>query len=323
MDFIACTLKNFSISDYNGPLEIKSKDKVHFYLLYKEPDLLNIVSSFNYSARYGTEVVRIILENYVCLGLNRDSIADAEKRRVIVNNLYVTAQQFSNALWFIKDNAVTPYFTTISSDTNIEPEILRRNVYYSNSDTHYDSFPFNMSEIQEAMNWYELLEQFIVKMESKKVNTSKSLTNMSGYLAFNIPSFQRAYYFLDVARKTDFLPSKIATYISILETFYAVEGDNKHKTSERTAFLLGKDGEERIRIYDQISEAYVIRSKYVHGAYISDERNRKLVEVSKTLDSYVRMVFKEMLLNHSDLNYNSGKNQKVDKRFNELILNKV
>lgn len=323
MDFLACCLRNFKVSDYAGPIEIKSNGNTIFYLLFQEREILNIPMSYNYSIRFGLEEVERVTSHFVTYSHYEPSILDIDKRKTLVNNRYLDCQTFSNALWFIKDNSVTPYFATISSNSEIEPESLRRNVYFSDSETRYTNNFFSLIEIIDAMKWFEIIDKFNIRVERAKMNLTNNLTNMSAYLQFNIPSFQRAYYFLNVTRKTDFLPSKIASYISILETFYAVEGDNKHKTSERTAFLLGKDGDERISIYDHISEAYVIRSKYVHGAYISDERNKKLAEVSKNLDKYVRMIFKEMLINHPDLNYNSGKNQKVDKKFNELILNKA
>lgn len=324
MDLIACALRNLNVSDYSGPIQIKIEDKTAFHLIFKEKELLGLPRSYNYSLRFGADEVNRLLNNFVCFSINGDSVVDPSKRKILANNFFAMAQLFSNALWFVKDNAVTPYFATVSSNTIIEPISLRRNVYYSDAETKYeDKISFTTNEIIESMQWIDELNKFLVKKKPSDVKKSTvDLTNMSSYISFNIPSFQRAFYFLDVARKTDFLPSKIATYISVLEAFYAVEGDNKHKTSERTAFLIGKNGEDRIRIYEQISDAYIIRSKYVHGAYFSDDRNKKLGEVSRTLDNLVRKVFKEMVLNHKYLNYNSGKNQKVDKAFNEIVLSK-
>lgn len=48
MDFIACDLRNFNISDYSGPIEIKNDDELVFYLLYEERELLNIMHTYNY-----------------------------------------------------------------------------------------------------------------------------------------------------------------------------------------------------------------------------------------------------------------------------------
>lgn len=324
MDFIACALRNFKCNDYEGPIEIKNKDELLFYILFQEPELLAIPQSYKYSLLFGLEEVNRIITNFVCFGRTNKTIEDRMKRKILINNFYSYCQIFSNALWFVKDNSVTPYFVSISSDTKTEPEFLRRNVYYSDSETKYGSeITFTLSEITEAVKWYGAIEGFTIKKKSIEVKGfNKQIQNTSDYLSFNIPSFQRAFYLLDTARKTDFLPSKIASYISTLETFYAVEGENKHKTSERTAFLLGNNGEERLKIYKDISEAYTARSKYVHGAYISDDRNKKLPQISKTLDTYVRDVFKVMLLKYPHLNYNSGKNDKVDHAFNEIVLSK-
>jgi hypothetical protein len=331
MDFIACSLRNFQVSDYAGPIEINSNGKTIFYLLFQEPEILNIPRSFNYSIRFGIEEAHRVTSNFVCYSQHEPSIVSIEKRRTIVNNRYVASQTFSNALWFIKDNAVTPYFSTISSNTQIEPEFLRRNVYYTNSEAGYSDVFFNNTEIEEAMTWYDLLDQFNHKIQRTKVDQSKSLTNMSSYISFETPSFQRAFYYLDVARKTDFLPAKIASYISILESLLAVKGENTHKVAERTAALIEKDVEERYKTFRDMVSIYNIRSDYIHGSEIKHSTQELLPQTSKKLDSIVRRVLIEMFKNHPELNYRNKKDKKnpinknfeeVNEWFNQLVLSK-
>lgn len=334
MDFVACSLRNFNVSDYSRPIEIKSNGKTIFYLLYKEPELLNIPMSYNYSIRYGVDEVERITSNFVCYSQHDPSNLNKEQREIIVNNRYAACQNFSNALWFIKDNAVTPYFTTISSNSHIEPGGLRRNVYYSDSETKYnDSISFTISEIEEAMKWYDVLDNLLVKKKAGEVvmNSKFSLVNMSSYISFETPSFQRAYYYLDVARKTEFLPAKIASYISILESLFAVKGENTHKVAERTAMLIEKDEKERHNTFKDIVSIYKIRSDYVHGSEIKHSTQELLPQTSKKLDSIVRRVLIEMFSNHPDLNYRNKKDKKslsiknfeeVNDWFNNLVFSR-
>ena len=181
------------------------------------------------------------------------------------------------------------------------------------------------------MNWYSILEEFIFKKESVFIDISNNLTNMSNYISFDVPSFQRAFFYLDEARKTEFLPAKIASYISILECICAVKGENTQKVSERIAYLIGNDVEERLEIYNDIKKIYNFRSDYVHGSQITTKNHLTLSDVSKRADEIVRRLLSKIFIEHKDLNYmnkkdknnpNSKSNDDVDRWFNELIFRK-
>jgi hypothetical protein len=235
---------------------------------------------------------------------------------------------FSNALWFLKDNSVTPNFACISSDQPINPEPLSRNVYYTTATGSYNIVQFSQEEINKAMEWYQLLDNLVFKVASETIDQTNSLTNMYNYIRFDIPSFQRAFFFLDEARKSGFLPAKIASYISVLETLFAVKGDNTHKTAERTAVLIGNSDDERIQIYDDVSKIYDIRSKYVHGSEINDKKYKTLADISFKADEIVRNVLISMFQKYEHLNYKSKDKPEhitmnaddVDKKFNEMVL---
>ncbi|PFF00485.1 hypothetical protein CN321_01215 [Bacillus thuringiensis] len=334
MDFIACGLRNFSVSDYSRPIEIKNNDKTDFVLTYKEEILTVIPSSYNYLLRIGTIETERLLNNFVCFHLTDLPDNDNNKRRILVNNIYGNCQNFSNALWFIKDNSVTPTIATISSDSKIEPLFLRRNVYYSDSEAKYDpNIAFTTSEISEAMKWYKELDGLTDKKKSKEMNleNGKDLINMSGFLSFEIPSFQRALYFLDAARKNDFLPAKIANYISILECLFAVNGNNTHKVAERTAVFIGGNSEERIEIFENVVKTYGVRSLYLHGSEIKGSTHDSLPNTSKIIDDIVRKVLIKIITVHPELNYRSKKDKKdpnsknvedINNWFNYLLLSK-
>lgn len=331
MDFSSCILKNFSCSNYTEPIKISNENKLMFYLLYNEMEILNIANSYMYAQLFGVESLMCLKDHFICYKKNENSVYDKIKRKIIVNNIFSECQLFSNSLWFIKDNAVTPYIASICSDSNIEPEMLRRNVYYTNSLGSYDTVEFSKEEFNEAMNWYNILDEFTFKKQSNSVDMSNNLSNMSNNINFNVPSFQRAFYYLDNARKSDFLPAKIASYISILETIFAANGENTQKVAERTAYFIGETVEERIAIYDDVKSIYDIRSCYVHGSLISDKKHQTMPEISGKADVIVRRTLKRAYKEYPKLNYmnkkdknnpNSMNNIEVDRWFNELILRK-
>ncbi|MDA2309888.1 hypothetical protein [Bacillus cereus group sp. MYBK35-2] len=331
MDFIACGLRNFNISDYTEPIEIKNNDEPVFDLLYRHSVLHNVRMSYNYEMRFGTDEVFRLFDNVICFRMANTSIDDIAKRSRLVNNFHANCQIFSNALWFVKDNSVTPYFATLSSDCEIEPESLRRNVYYSDSETKYDTnISFTIAEINEAMKWYQELYKLADKKKAEEINIDDNadLVNMSSFISFEIPSFQRALYFLDNARRTDFLPAKIANYISILECLFAVSGNNTHKVAERTAAFSGKNNEERIAIFENVVKIYNTRSLYLHGSEIKNDTQNSLPNASKIIDDIVRKVLIKIITVHPELNYRNKKDpnsknvEDINNWFNYLVLSK-
>lgn len=320
MDFIATCLRNFECEDYKNPVDIDTQDGLAFYLLPGFRVFQGIKDSFDFKEYFGLDAVNRIKNNYLCFAYSEETVPDIDLRRVLTNNYFSSAQLLSNALWFIKDNSVSPYFTSISSDKAVPPVILRRNIYYSDSQGEYeDSSAFSVREVEEALTWFQELENFQEKRKIDDVDLSSDLQNMSSHLDFNVSSFQRAFHFLTSARTEGFLPAKVASYISALETLYGVKGENAHKTAERSAALVGENTEARIKVFSQVKEAYNIRSMYIHGSHFKETKNATLPSVSKNMDDILRKVFKKMLIHYKELNYVKD-NTKTDKAFNEIVL---
>lgn len=327
MDFISCPLRNFSCQDSQGMIEIYKNHMKKFYILKQNSALFNVINGYKFVEMFGRDTVAYYLENYVAY-TQANSLLTRDKRYIAVNHLFSECQLFSNALWFVKDNSVTPYITTICSDESIQPVCLRRGVYYTNSKGLFSEADFSSDEINKAMEWYSILDQFTIKKKGDSIDLTKELINMSNYINFDVSSFQRIYYYLDNARTTGFLPSKIASYISILECVVAVKGENVQKVSERIAYFIAEDADERIKIYEDIKKIYDLRSCYVHGSQISGKKHSTLSEISQRADEIVRKVLAILFKEHKDLNYcnkkdktnpNSKTNADVDKWFNELI----
>ena len=321
MEFVACAFRNFKVSDYSIPIEIQTIEQFKFSIVYQHPQVQGLRETYNYLNHFGSHEFERVSKSYAGFASSTTVTRNLDIRHSMNSNYFTIFQQFSNALWFMKDNSMTPYFTTTSSNEKIEPEGLRRNVYYSDSKGLYKYVEFSTEEIMESLFWFEKLSELTKKVKASDLKEfNHEMFSMSSQITFDIPSFNRAYYFLDSARKSDFLPAKIALYISVLETLLAVSGDNTHKTSERVAALLGSNPTEKWELYNQIKEAYNIRSGYVHGSFIKNKINRQLPDVSNNLDCAVRRVFKEMLLNFTDLNYENSNSDRVNKAFTRMIL---
>jgi len=120
------------------------------------------------------------------------------------------------------------------------------------------------------------------------------------------------YPFLDVAiRRFNFsyerrLPEdKLIDYITAFEALYlkGVEKELGYRLALRCACFLGKDGEERRKIFEILKSAYDARSKIVHGEPIESKSFKKLLnklnlnlpELSMQVEEYLRESIKTFL----------------------------
>jgi hypothetical protein len=328
MEYIACCLKNFKIEGYRSPVKVMYEGNELFKLMYREDKIFeSIPKSYNYIFRLGMDVVDVLYSNYMFFVKMNESIKDKNQRYYIAKNYLENGIIFSNALWFVKDNAVSPYFCSISSSNNIEPELIRSGNSYTNSSARFNKVSFSHEEIKEAMKWYKILDDLIIPVNAADIKASDQM-NFSNYIHFEISSFQRAYQLLNSTRTIGFLPSKIASYITVLEGLLAVKGENTHKIAERTSVFIEKDTNKRIKVFRDIVSIYKIRSDYIHGSEIKSTTHQSLPDLCNNLDSIVRRVLIKMFTKHPDLNYrNSNKKnpeiknfEQVNDYFNELVL---
>ena len=120
------------------------------------------------------------------------------------------------------------------------------------------------------------------------------------------------YPFLDVSiRRFNFsyerrLPEdKLIDYITAFEALYlkGVEKELSYRLTLRCACFLGKDGEERRKIFEILKSAYDARSKIVHGEPIESKSFKKLLnklnlnlpELSMQVEEYLRESIKTFL----------------------------
>ncbi len=68
-----------------------------------------------------------------------------------------------------------------------------------------------------------------------------------------------------------------------------------HKLSERIAFFLTNNAEQRIKIYKCVKDAYNIRSKLMHGDYLKSPLFNRIQEVANNCDSLIRVLMYSIL----------------------------
>lgn len=251
-----------------------------------------------------------------------------ENIAVLYNKLGINVQLLLLAMWFVKDNSVNfryilPYYEVSESNLGFPRAFYHYSIpVFSNGEQK--DIEFTSSELKEVGKWCKLIFGFVKSAEVDKYENGRAVFGTMP----NIPSYQRAINFMLSVRSDWNITSKIAGFISILECILSVKGENTHKVSERVAWFIGKDSEERKKIYKTIKSAYNDRSNYIHGSTIKHDNNskkkRELMIID--LDEIVRRVLKKCFKDYPYLNYGANKRdnlalfEEVDEWFNELVI---
>ncbi|MGE7092521.1 hypothetical protein ACQKII_13970 [Lysinibacillus sp. NPDC048646] len=328
MDYLLTTLRHLKIVNYKESILFPFEtDKDYFTLLNNsDEDLEGIVKSYGYIENFGLMHSMQVKDNFACVVKYKDCPSDLSIRTQEMHYHHLKSKYFTNSLWFIKDNSVMPYFTTISSDGVIPPQILRTGDYYSCSDGGIKDVSFTYDEIKEAEYWVQVLITHAIKLSGKREIKADKIENISLFPYSETTSISRAFLYLDIVRRETFLPAKIASYITILEILCAVNGENTYKVSERVAAILGGNSDEKMSLFYSVKKAYDFRSKFVHGSHINYNDISKVSEISTGLDEIVRKVIKKIIKDYSNLNYSNKKKEgfsnfeEVDKEFVKLVL---
>ncbi|WP_079529962.1 HEPN domain-containing protein [Halobacillus hunanensis] len=232
-------------------------------------------------------------------------------------------QSYCNYLWMEKDNGVSmdTGFIYIKSDDNTPVTVTSnvRSPMFSNANCNNEHVKFTDEELTNVREFVEILfnNQHIDKNSEETLeilNDKKQTTRIERFL-----------YLLQACRNQYDLSSRIAMYCTLFETLLSTsKSELTHKLAERTARLLGEDVEERLDIYNTISDAYKVRSSFVHGDRIDKNKLKKidvLKNISTQLDEYLRNLILYIFSNEELRNlYSEDNTQDIESRFKELIL---
>ncbi|MGT2924591.1 hypothetical protein ACVR0O_05225 [Streptococcus caviae] len=224
-------------------------------------------------------------------------------------DLQIKAVSLSTAIWLLKDSCV---------QSNLAYTIIE-NGYSSasNSDMNYTMangshqlISVDDSEIKSIKEYYELVFPVInSRIGNKEIETINITNHYSLFETDKIDrskfaSYARALVYLQEARKSGLIASKIDKYMQVLQCLYAFEDGTRRmgrKLKNITANLLSEEPTEKQKIIDNIAIAYKIRSQHTHGNRIKFGQN-EIERISIVLDDYVREVLKKLLPN-KELNY--------------------
>jgi hypothetical protein len=91
-----------------------------------------------------------------------------------------------------------------------------------------------------------------------------------------------------------------------------------HKLSERVAFLLGRQLDDRKQIYATMKTAYNIRSKTVHGDRLSSKDVERATGLSTTCDNLLRQTLVKIWSSSKLMELFSGKKEVLEEYFMSL-----
>lgn len=245
------------------------------------------------------------------------------------------AMMFVSFLWLIKDNSVG-----ISEGIAQTEDIGLHRIKGKNGPTNCignrASVEFSKEDFIEMGSLMEKIQK--IKPEAQPVTLDEKVdvfeTDKTGipYKAMlknqgrnfnynNTNCIERALTFLLTARATYNLIYKIGYYMPIFECLFTTDSHEiTTKLAYRTAFYISDDKEERKDIFKTISEAYNIRSKFLHGQVFDSKANiteENLTKISTKIDGLLRRVLKKIITTDLD-NFKAQKHDR-DKFLNQLI----
>lgn len=217
-------------------------------------------------------------------------------------------------LWFIKDNSIS-----IGDAYGYESETSQLICYpnhmiYSDSTGRFESVHFSEAEIDQAT---KILLKYISICPAKSTdeeaidffmnssNTPDKDIFRSGVTTNNeMNNLQRAVTFLSTARSIPYLPYKISLYMPILESLFSDDANEvTQKVSERVAFYIGKEKDERIDIFKTVKDAYEIRSRFLHGQKLNPKKSKPdyLNPLSIKVDELIRKTLTKIIMEDSNI----------------------
>ncbi|OMF30987.1 HEPN domain-containing protein [Paenibacillus sp. FSL H8-0259] len=226
-------------------------------------------------------------------------------------------QHFTNSLWLVKDNCVNTELGYLCLyDAGVEITSNSRVTYFSKTDGNRENTHFTRQEINKALS---------ASNELYDVEANRTMTAAETQIKVSSNSYrvERFFYFLQSARSEVHLPSRIALYCTMIESIFSTSrNEMTHKISERIAVLLGTDGEDRMRIYNVVKDAYSIRSSAVHGDLVSSrlKNYQKQKEICMRLDELLRNLAWLIIQDKTFQDVLTLKNDELEEYFIKMIL---
>lgn len=187
------------------------------------------------------------------------------------------------ALWMVKDNSVNIrklYLYLVELDKS---SVNMRFHYqaYSNASGKMGVTTFTIEELRESLDWLDVLGNYLRGKNRENYEVKTGFEKDDTELIYEVENrFLRALRFIIEGRGESFLPAKITSYITALESMLSTStAELRFQVSERAAKIIGGSSDEKIANFDIVKDAYDARSAYVHGSLMSRKfRNQSSLE---------------------------------------------
>ncbi|WP_028788040.1 HEPN domain-containing protein [Terrimonas ferruginea] len=314
------SLKAFNISDSSANLSLGE------LVLIPPFDKLDGEYFNSYVAAMGGQIGMSAFVDKWFIG-NRSYINDRQEVEILHLKAKHIASQFLNCLWYVADNAcsVIEIYTYVIDG---EEYVLRSSfgLGSTTADGEVPTVDFSLSDINTAASIYEKMieindsesRQLTIELNSFQPQALHSPYHFADQAKTN--RLERALSILTMARTNSFIPLKISLYMSVLECLFTTDSNETvHKVSERAAFYIGTNGQDRLMIYSLIKQAYSIRSKFFHGQALSKKNadHLSLKTTSTKVDQLLRVILTKALI--IDADFFSKKPDKFDEALNTMI----
>jgi len=298
------------------------------YIYTEEREIIVIAPLLNFELK-GSE--RIDLGDFIIRKISEEELKILLGKGALNEHHFYPYGGFLKTIWCIKLKVkfpskmrredLTPYIERIMTALRL---FKKGSIYYSAILSYpkiwRDIWIISSHERGKAYGqYYELTDEDVENLK----------TFWSKFKSLNIQNYQ----FLDVAiRRFNFSyerklsEDKLIDYITAFEALYlkGVEKELGYRLALRCACFLGKDGEERKKIFEILKSAYDARSKIVHGKPIESKSFKKLLnklnlnlpELSMQVEEYLRESIKTFL--HSLQKSNLQKSKSHDKIIKEI-----
>lgn len=260
----------------------------------------NIFKSESLRCAIGLNEIKSIYDNgsfaYIDLTSDADTSNFSEYEYLL--NILQFVEFFFQALWLVKDNSIKSDLGHLiyNSDDGLKIHSNLIHTTYSNCLGKFEKVHFSKEELLIAI---ELFPIIIVNMTSEEKSHSTTIN-----LSTKVTRLARAIYFLQSARSSIDLGTKLTHYCSILESIFSVSSSElKHRLSETVSLFLASEKDERLTIYKTLQNAYDIRSAIVHGDGVHSKylknNNALLVETVQYTDEIIRRSFRKIIASES------------------------
>lgn len=212
---------------------------------------------------------------------------------LLISRILNIVLSYLSALWIVKDN--TPFFDRgyflqddrLHSNTQLSAQYnylgQRRTTDVSRAELEGAKL-FLRPHIRNLTPEYDILsENHMLRGQTTPAHRS-------------VPLPERFLGFVRLYRESIDLPFRIAMACSALEVLFST-GTNElsHRVSERVAFLLKAEPNQRRDTYNSVKRLYAIRSAFLHGDTIASKDERELHLRSREADEILRAVTEQLL----------------------------